>query len=131
MNGKKNAVRKYKQKRNNYLLLLGILAAIAGLFTAILAYYQSTLLPSARIVFTFAAVISIYLWIVYDAKIHNYSTPQYLKILIILLPFLGLPIYFWHTRNFTNFLINIGGLWLGAFYNIIYFSVYAIALSFL
>lgn len=131
MNSKKNAVKKLKRKRNSYLLLLGLLGAIAGCLTAILAYSQSVLLSAVQIVCNLGAIILIYLWIINDARIHNYHVPQYLKILIILLPFFGLPVYFWQTRNGADFWINIGGLWLGAFYTIIYLIfTYAIALLF-
>lgn|GEM_PF-3059867 len=122
---------KFKRKRNNYLVLLGLLAAIAGCLTASLSE-QDQLVSAIGIISTLGAIILIYLWIIHDAKIYNYPIPKYLKILIILLPFLGLPIYFWQTRNITNFCLNIGGFWLVAFYNIIYLLVaYAIALLFL
>ena len=131
MNSKNIGVKEIKQQRNNCLLLLGLLGAIAGCLNAFL-YDLDRLSNAVGIASTFGAVVLILLWIIYDAKIQNFRLPLYLKIVIILLPFIGLPIYFWQTRSFANFCLNIGGFWLAAFYRIIYLiAAYAIANLFL
>jgi hypothetical protein len=108
-----------KYKRNRTLFLLGLLGIISGFSNAVL-YNQPQLLEYSSIVASLIAIAIIYYWIIYDAKVRNYRIPKYLKYLIILFSIVGVPIYFWQTRSFKNFFLNLGGLWLFAFFSFIY-----------
>ena len=115
----KNLKEEFKKKRNNYLLGLCLLAAIGGCLNAFL-YDRDRLVYTLGILNTLGAIILIYLWIIYDAKFRSYRIPQYIKYIIVLIGLIGVPMYFWRTRNTKDFWINIGGLWLFAVHSIIY-----------
>ncbi|MCC0179483.1 hypothetical protein I4641_21215 [Waterburya agarophytonicola K14] len=110
---------KIEQKRNKTLLFLGLLGVASGFIDALL-YDNQKLLEISSIVSSLIAIALIYFWIIYDAKIHRYRIPKYIKYLVILFSVIGVPIYFWKTRKFSNFILNIGGLWLFAFYGLLY-----------
>lgn len=123
MNNENVKEEKFKKKRNNYLLLLGLWAAIGGCLNAWF-YDSDRLVYTLGILNSLGAIALIYFWIIYDAKSRSYRIPQLVKYLIILLSIVGVPIYFWQTRNIKDFCLNIGGLWLFAFHSVIY-SIFA------
>ena len=108
-----------KNKRNNSLYILGLLAAIGGCLNAIF-YDNNNILSLIGIIMPLLAIAAIYFWLIYDAKLRSYRIPKYVKFIIILFGIIGLPIYFWQTRNIKDFIINIGGLWLFLYYYLIY-----------
>ena len=119
-----------KNKRNNSLYILGFLAAVGGCLNAIF-YDNDNILSLIAIVMPLLAIASVYFWIIYDARLRNYRIPKYVKFIIILFGIIGVPIYFWQTRNVKGFIINIGGLWLFIYYYLIYYiAIYITATLF-
>jgi len=108
-----------RSKRNITLFSLGTLAVFSG-FSEALLYSNELLLKYSAIITSLIAIAIIYFWIIYDAKLHKYRIPKYIKYTVILFSIIGIPIYFWQTRNLKNFVLNIGGLWLFAFYRLLY-----------
>ena len=120
MNNKNLDLAKIEQKRKTSLSLLGIAAGISGCIDAF-TENNGLVISILRILMSFVAIAIIYYWIIYDAKLHDYRIPKYLKYIIILFAIVGVPIYFWQTRNFKDFCYNIAGLWLFFYYGIIYY----------
>ena len=120
MNRQNPEFRKIKNKRNLTLFWLGIAALITGFINA---FTNNIGLPitMVRLLMPLVAIAIIYYWIIYDARLRNYRIPKYVKYIIILFGIIGVPIYFWQTRNFFQFCLNIGGFWLFIYYLLIYY----------
>lgn len=108
------------EKRKLFLVLLGIAGLLNGGFTAYF-YSQESLVSIVGICFSLIAISLIYFWIYHDSRARNYKTPKLTRYLIILIGIIGVPIYFWQTRNLKDFCLNLGGLWLFLFYSIAYY----------
>ena len=116
------------KKRNLSLLLLALVAAITGFIDA-LSNHNGLTISILRLVMPLIAIATIYYWIVCDAKLLNYRLPRYIKCIIILFGIIGVPIYFWQTRNFKKFCFNLGGLWIFIYYIIVYYIFKVITVS--
>ncbi len=99
---------------------LGIVAAIAG---CVDAFTNNNGLPMdiISILVSIVAIAIIYYWVIYDAKLRNYRIPKYVKYTIILFSIVGVPIYFWQTRSFSNFCLNLAGLWIFIYHYFVYY----------
>lgn len=130
MNNKDLDLTKVKSKRDMFLLWLGIAAAATGLVDA---FANNSKLPIdiISIAISIVAIIIIYCWVIYDAKLRNYRIPKYIKYIVILFSIIGVPIYFWQTRSFKDFCLNFAGLWLFIYHYFIYYLGVVITTFFL
>ena len=109
------------KKRNLVLGLISTAGALNGFLTACF-YGKQNLVNFVEICFALIAICLIYFWIYYDAQARSFRNPKLIRYLIILIGIIGVPIYFWKTRNFNNFCLNLGGLWLFFAYSLIYYG---------
>ncbi len=128
MNNNNLDLKKIENKRNRYLFLLGIAAAMAGSINTF-TNNNGSLITIFRLLISLIAISIIYFWIIYDAKIRNYHIPKYIKYTIILFGIIGVPIYFWRSRSFKSFCLNLAGLWLFIYYFVIYY-IFAVITAF-
>ena len=116
------------KKRNLSLLSLAIVAALTGFIDAF-SNNSGLAISILRLLMPLIAIVTIYSWIIFDAKLLNYRLPKYVKYIIILFGIIGVPIYFWQTRNLKKFCLNLGGLWMFIYYFIIYYICKIITVS--
>ena len=128
MNNKTIDTENNKHKRNKSLLLLGITAAITGIINSF-TENNGLVISFIRLLLPLIAIAIVYFWIIYDAKMHQYSIPKYIKYIIILFGVIGIPIYFWKTRNFKDFCLNFAGLWLFIYYYFVFY-IFAVITAF-
>lgn len=111
MNTEFQLYKKAKQNRNLTLLCMCLINIIHGFYgfyivfvsiqdVSILNYYGSIL-----------NLIPLYFWCHFDAQLRNFRISS-VRVWIVLFAIIGVPLYFWRTRNRRRFFLNIGGLWL-------------------
>ena len=99
---------KAKQNRNLALLCLCLIQIIFGVCAVfILIKYIDTL----GFISSILSLIMLYCWCHFDAQLRNFRISS-IRAWIVLFAIIGIPLYFWKTRNRRQFLLNIGGLWL-------------------
>ncbi len=113
------------KKRNLVLGLIGTAGTVNGFLTACF-YSRQNVVNIIEICFALIAICLIYFWIYYDAKARSFRNPKLIRYLIIFIGIIGVPIYFWRTRSWKNFCLNLGGLWLFMVYSLIYYGVFLV-----
>lgn len=110
------AQNKHKLKRDRCLVWLGIIAVIGGILDPF-----GDRVAAFQFISFLIAIALFYCWIIYDGRMRGFTIPKYVKYIIALFGVIGIPIYFWQTRSFRQFCLQLGGLWLFIFHYIFYY----------
>jgi hypothetical protein len=100
--------RKAKQNRNLALLCLCLIQIVLGVCDG---FIPTKYIDTLGFILSILSLIMIYSWCHFDAQLRNFSISS-TRVWIILFTIIGIPLYFWKTRNRRQFLLNIGGFWL-------------------